>query len=258
MNDGLRRGLFAASLCSALAACGPGPGPAPGAVFPPSTPVAVVSLYHLVYTNNAGSGGIDAVNASLGSASLGTLAYRTGVANRGIDLSSGATQTLRASFASTPATAFLSLPVPMTTGASYTLVMVGESNAASSALAPDLVIAQRDVTAPAVSRIRARFIHAWSNTGAVDIWVGPPGSETRQLIGLNFKGVSQYLPIDAPLGSSVQRVLVTDANVAPSTATLAAVSFSPANWTAGTVYGVLLARDAAGTRQLLNTQETGP
>ncbi len=258
MNDHSRRALFAASVCATLAACGGSAGPPPGAVFPPSTPVATVSLYHLVYTNNAGSTGIDAINATLGSTSLGALAYRTGVVNRGIDLAGGATQTLRASFASTPATTLLSLPVPMTSGASYTLVMVGESNPAVPALAPDLVIAQRDVTAPAASRIRARFIHAWSNTGAVDIWVGPPGSETRQVIGLGFKAVSQYLSIDAPLGTGTLRVLITDTNVAPSTATLASVSFSPTNWTAGTVYAVLLARDATGARQLLNTQETSP
>lgn len=95
--------------------------------------------------------------------------------------------------------------VPLTTGASYTVLATGEL----ADIEP--VVAEDNLTAPAAGQVKLRVIHAAPAAAGVDVYATAPGADinaaTPVLTNVPFRAVSGYLSV--PAGTYQIRVTPT-------------------------------------------------
>jgi hypothetical protein len=220
---------------------------------------ATINTYHLLFTNGATPPDLD---VNINATPFGPVVYLGATTNRPLNWApTAASVPLLVRPFGAPGTTLLSQNVSPVNRASYTLAIVGETNPAAGAPGPDAVLARRDSTAPQPGRVRVRVLQGQGDRlVAVDVYVGPSGSERQLASGLAFRGVTTYFEIEAPTGAGVQRMVITPAGIRPSLDPQLnqVISFTASDWVAGRIYTVALARSAGGVRIALNIPESVP
>ena len=94
---------------------------------------------------------------------------------------------------------------------SYYSGLVGSSSAGT------VVFINNDTTPPTSDNVRIRYLHAYQDIGAVDIYIGGTTADHKKITNLDFAEMSAY--IEVSLADVNTMIVCTNTGVAPDEAT---------------------------------------
>jgi hypothetical protein len=122
--------------------------------------------------------------------------------------------------------------------AEYGTLVVGDLNILDGALVSDLVVFEKDLTAPGPGNVRLLLVHAMPGRGAVDLYFEGVNPLTRVAQDVDYTGTSAYIEDRSTLGAT-NRLVVTPTGVPPAALTNV-VEIDDATLDPGKVYIVVL------------------
>ena len=105
----------------------------------------------------------------------------------------------------------ISEPLPVEKDKSYYSSLVGSGTVLT------VVFSQNDTTLPATGNVRIRFLHAYPDADAIDIYIGGITADHKKVTGLNYTELSAY--IEVSLADASAMIICTNTGVAPDEAT---------------------------------------
>jgi len=109
---------------------------------------------------------------------------------------------------------------------SYTMVENGAYMIAilGSETEPHLLCEPMDTRAPALGKIKFRFLHTSPTMGPVDIYIGGDLSEHKVLSGIDYTSVSEYS--ESTEESLWESIILTPANILPEDSTILSYTYN--------------------------------
>ena len=204
--------LFAAAL---FVACSPkantptaGGGTGGGPITDRSS---TISFYHLLMTNTALSSAV--------TFKANTFTFGAGTAYLGASLDNSvawASSSPLVPFEVTDGgiTRLVAQGKLLTNSVGHSAIVIGVNGSSDPNMQPSIVLAVKDAVVPIAGTAHVRWLHAWPNIGAVDIWSGLAGFEVRVVQNLAYGQITAYSDITAATPTTSLRVIITPAGVA--------------------------------------------
>ncbi|MEI6430557.1 MAG: DUF4397 domain-containing protein [bacterium] len=216
---------------------------------------ATINIFHALVTNGGETGAIDIeINRKAQGEGIRYLSAAQDQVLRW-NLSSG-DQYTRVTRSGDPTAILLQTALLFDPNVTYSIFLVGEANPVNAIHRSSFIVLPRDTMGLANTDFRLRIVHAVADAGAVDVYLGDPGTEFKLVSNLSYRSNTSYG--DIPVSSLPFRITVTPAGTPPNPATdLLSFVYTAADFQKGKTYTDALVHSRSDSASALTFLKVG-